>query len=37
MRKAIIFIIPVLLLVFRAAGQEFTGIEIKTDLGNMGQ
>ena len=37
MRKAIIFIIPVLLLVFRAAAQELPCVEVKTDLGNMRQ
>ena len=35
MRKAIIFIIPVLLLTFRAAAQELPRVEIKTDLGNI--
>ena len=35
MRKAIIFIIPVLLLTFRAAAQELPRVEIKTDLGNV--
>ncbi len=37
MRKAIIFIFPVLLLTFRAVAQELPRVEIKTDLGNMGQ
>ena len=37
MRKAIIFIIPVLLLTFLAATQKLPRVEIKTDLGNMGQ
>ena len=35
MRKAIIFIIPVLILAFQATAQKLPSVEIQTDLGNI--